>query len=306
MSKLLTKAASPPPVQLPSRKQSAHKGNFGRVLLVGGSRGMAGSISLSSIAALHAGAGLVSAAVPDAVLESVAGFHPALMTIPLPCDSAEFSQLAWSELRSRLSDLSAVGCGPGMGTGAGSRLLVKGLLSQKKLPLVLDADAINVLSMEGWLDDEQFARSDEDAPCVLTPHPGELQRLTNASAKDVSAQLQAAEELVRRLNFTVVVKGGPSHVVGRSPGDANDTTIQVWQNTTGNPGMATAGCGDVLTGVVTSLLGQGLDAMAAAQLAVWVHGRSGDESAARHSYAGMTALHVLETLADIADEMTSD
>ncbi|MFG0267823.1 MAG: NAD(P)H-hydrate dehydratase [Rhodopirellula sp. JB055] len=299
---ILTQSTNPPPLRIPGREESAHKGNFGRVLLVGGSRGMAGSISLSSIAALHTGSGLVAAAVPDRILDCVAGFHPALMTIGLTDDGQRFAESAWESIQDRLAAQNAVGCGPGITTGSGSAAIVAGLLAKKDLPLVLDADALNIIAEQDWFGDDRFKRSSDDAACVLTPHPGELQRLTGASAKDVDAQLKAAEELSQRLGLTIVVKGGPSHVVAKRDGQAGS----VWQNTTGNPGMATAGCGDVLTGIVTSLLGQGLSGPEAARLGVWIHGRSGDEAAARFSLAGMTALHVVDTLAVVADEMTTD
>ncbi|WP_047817140.1 NAD(P)H-hydrate dehydratase [Rhodopirellula islandica] len=299
---ILTQSTNPPPLRIPRRDVSAHKGNFGRVLLVGGSRGMAGSVSLSSIAALHTGSGLVAAAVPDCILDCVAGFHPAIMTHGMSDDGQKFADSAWESLRERLPAQAAVGCGPGISRGPGSATIVAGLLAKKDLPVVLDADALNIIAEQDWLRDDRFQRSSNDAACVLTPHPGELQRLTGASANDVDAQLKAAEKLTGRLGWTIVVKGGPSHVVSKRDGQPGS----IWQNTTGNPGMATAGCGDVLTGVVTSLLGQGLSGSDAARLGVWIHGRSGDEAAARVSLAGMTAVHVLDSLAIVADEMTTD
>ncbi|MEO9596028.1 NAD(P)H-hydrate dehydratase [Rhodopirellula bahusiensis] len=300
MPSIVTQSTSPPPLRIPRREVSAHKGNFGRVLLVGGSRGMAGSIALSSIAALHTGSGLVAAAVPDCILDCVAGFHPALMTIGLPDDGQRFSDAAWESMQDRLLAQAAVGCGPGITTGSGGAKMVEGLLAKKDLPLVLDADALNLIAQQNWFADDRFGRNKDDAACVLTPHPGELQRLTGAPASDVDGQLEAATEMANRLGLTIVVKGGPSHVVYQ---DGNGET-DVWRNTTGNPGMATAGCGDVLTGVVTSLLGQGLSGPDAARLGVWIHGRSGDEAAARFSRAGMTAQQVLDALMLVADEMT--
>ncbi|EMB15574.1 NAD(P)H-hydrate dehydratase [Rhodopirellula europaea] len=300
MPSIETQSTSPPPLRIPHRESSAHKGNFGRVLLIGGSRGMAGSIALSSIAALHTGSGLVAAAVPDCILDCVAGFHPALMTIGLRDDGEKLADSAWQSLEDRLSAQAAIGCGPGMTTGSGGATIVEGLLTKKDLPLVLDADALNIIAQNNWFSDGRFERGEDDAACVLTPHPGELQRLTGAPAKDVDAQVEAAAELACRLGLTIVVKGGPSHVAYQSGNGAK----QVWQNTTGNPGMATAGCGDVLTGIVTSLLGQGLSGPDAARLGVWIHGRCGDEAAARFSHAGMTSLHALEALASVADEMT--
>ena len=261
---------------------------------------MAGSISLSSIAALHCGSGLVAAAVPDSTLETVAGFHPALMTMPFPEEAGRFSTAAWPLLRPEIEKQDAVGVGPGMTTGAGSVAIVEGLLRQRETPLVIDADAINVIAEQGWLNDEWFARRERDAAIVLTPHPGELARLTGVSAKDGDGQFAAAQEIATRCRVTIVVKGGPTRLTGVDP---KTGILSNHVNDTGNPAMATAGCGDVLTGVITSLLGQGLNAWDASRLGVWIHGRAGDVAEAEISAIGMTARHLVETLALVADEM---
>lgn len=284
-----------PPTTLPCPETNAHKGTFGRAILIGGSRGMAGSIALSSIAALHTGSGLVSTAVPDRILETVAAFHPSLMTIPLPCSDAAFSEQAWLELQDRIAQQDAIGVGPGMTTGIGSTRIVEGLLQQRTTPVVFDADALNVISQQDWFDDPNFARQPGDADIVLTPHRGELARLTGIPTSAPENQVAAARELARSLRITIVVKGGPSQVVG--------PTGEVYVNDTGNPGMATAGSGDVLTGIITSLLGQGLNGWDAARLGVWVHGLAGDETARRKSQTGMTSWHLVECLADVADRM---
>ncbi len=289
------------PIKLRDRSASDHKGTFGRVLLVGGSRGMAGSISLSSVAALHTGSGLVAAAVPDPILETVAGFHAALMTIALPEKNGSFSGEAWTSLNELIARQDAVGVGPGMTTNNGSVAIVEGLLRQRETPVVFDADALNVISKEQWFDDDTLARKQDDVSVVLTPHPGELSRLTGVPASDDDGQLDAAKQWSDRLGITIVVKGGPTRVTGRG---SLDEPVQTYVNTTGNPAMATAGCGDVLTGVITSLLGQGLSGWDAARLGVWIHGRAGDVAASAISSAGMTAEHLVETLAIVADEMS--
>lgn len=277
-----------PPLRLPLRRTDAHKGDFGRALLVGGSRGMSGSIALSAIAALRTGAGLVTVAVPDRCLETVASFHPGIMTIPLPDDSAgQFSSEAATELVGHLANASAIGCGPGMTTEPGSVRIVQRLLSIKTIPRVLDADAINCIAI-----DRMIQEVDDLGPIVLTPHPGELQRLTGVSAADRPAQIEAAERLASDLGVVVVVKGGPTVVASKDESSANP----VWTNTTGNPGMATAGSGDVLTGVITALLAQGLSPSDAARLGVWVHGRAGDLAAQLHGQPGMTAIEILDAI----------
>lgn len=284
------------PIALPCPDANSHKGTFGRVMLVGGSRGMAGSITLSSIASLHAGSGLVSTAVPDSILETVAGFHPSLMTIAVAESGGVFSTDAWTQLRSSIGKQDAVGVGPGMTTGNGSIAIVEGLWTQRRVPVVFDADALNVIAEQGWLNEPASVRQACDAEFVLTPHRGELARLTGVRAIDSKKQDEAAIELARRLGFTIVIKGGPTQVVSHN-GDSP------YINTTGNPGMATAGSGDVLTGIIASLLGRGLTGWDAARLGVWIHGLAGDQAAEEVSQTGMTSLHLVETLAKVAEQM---
>ena len=278
-----------PPLVLSSRQTDAHKGDFGRVILVGGSRGMSGSVAMSSIAALNCGAGLVTAAVPDRCLETVAGFHPAVMTIPLADKgTGRFSVDAASELATRIGDASAIGCGPGMTTDPGSVRIVERLIARTELPRVFDADAINIMAMHDLLGSIK-----DVGPMVLTPHPGELQRLTKVSASDRSAQISAAQQMASDHGLVVVVKGGPTAIV---------SAAEVWTNTTGNPGMATAGSGDVLTGVIAALLAQGLPTFDAARLGVWIHGWAGDVAAQQYGQAGMTAVEILAGLGSAVSE----
>ncbi len=278
-----------PPLPWPARATDAHKGNFGRALLVGGSRGMAGSIALASIAALQTGSGLVSAAVPDRCLETVAGFHPSIMTIPLrDNDSGHFA--GGVELPD-LSPYDVIGCGPGMRPLDGSIEIVEQFLQQNRTPRVFDADALNIIAQENLFDRPALPR--DQSTLILTPHPGELARLSGVSPKDRDGQIDAAESLVERFGLTIVVKGGPTVVLGKPDRDAAGVR---YVNPTGNPGMATAGTGDVLTGVVTSLAGQGLSGWDAARLGVFVHGLAGDIAARRHSQAAMTSLELLHCL----------
>ncbi len=202
-----------PPLRLPQRNTDAHKGNFGRSLLVGGSRGMSGSIALSAMAALRCGSGLVTAAVPDRCLETVAAFHPCVMTLPMPDDgTGRFSLQASTTLGPNFAAAAAVGCGPGMTTDAGSLRIVERLLHERSVPRVFDADAINVLATLDWADSSEAL-----GPLVLTPHPGELQRLTGASAGDRDGQINAARALAVKTDAVIVVKGGPTAVVSREP-----------------------------------------------------------------------------------------
>ncbi|MEM9644416.1 MAG: NAD(P)H-hydrate dehydratase [Planctomycetota bacterium] len=315
---------------LPRRLPDAHKGDFGRILLVGGSRGMAGSIAMSGIAALRMGAGLVTLAIPDRCLETVASYHPCLMTLPLPDSEGRLDTGAdmvlldgWASTgraetaradaakRSPCSTADVVACGPGMSTGKGAVRVVERLLRDHQGRRVFDADAINILAAHRWLDSDPVSSdSGEDRKtavwndCVLTPHPGELARLTGVPASDRSGQIRAAGELACRTGMVIVVKGGPTVVVGP---DSNDPTrVRTWTNSTGNPGMATAGCGDVLTGVVASVMAQKLGPRSGAdrQLSVWdavrlgvyFHGLAGDQAAQHRGQVGMLATDLLDEL----------
>ena len=282
---------APPPLRLPQRSPEGHKGTYGRVLLVGGSRGMAGSISLAAMAALRCGSGLVTVAVPDRCLETVASFDPCLMTIALPQEPiGVMATEAADVVAERLSEIDAAGCGPGIGTGDGAKAVVDVLLRQQELPRVLDADGLNVLAAgdEDW-------RQRVAGPIVLTPHPGEWQRLCGIAIRDREAQHRRAIEDAAVSGAVVVLKGNKTLVTdGR----------QMYQNPTGNPGMASGGSGDVLTGVITSLLGQGLPVYDAARLGVWVQGRAGDLAAADLGQAGMTAVDLLERLPSAIAEAT--
>ena len=263
------------------RRVDAHKGDFGRVLLVGGSRGMAGSIALSGVAALRTGSGLVSIVCPDRCLETVASFHPALMTIPLADDpKGRFASGAVRNFNDVEPRADAIGVGPGMTTAEGSVELVKRLISERRTPRVFDADALNIIAKH----DLATATAGDT---VWTPHPGELQRLTGVPVTDRDAQIGAAAALARRTGAVVVVKGGPTVVVDGNSRHTNDT---------GNPGMATAGSGDVLTGIIASLLGQGLSPWDAAVTGVRLHGTAGDAAADRLGQPAVTAVDIADAI----------
>ncbi|MGB1925842.1 MAG: NAD(P)H-hydrate dehydratase [Rubripirellula sp.] len=280
-----------PPVKIESRKVDAHKGVFGRLLLVGGCRGMSGAISMSALGALRSGAGLVTIAVPSSCLDIVAGFHPGYMTCPFTDDGSG----RWgTDAHAKLSDIGhtfdVIACGPGMSTSNNASLMLGELLEQS-VPLVLDADALNLLAIRRqnsrtatWAD-LLGCRSDT----VLTPHPKEMERLSGVHSRDRSSQIQAAAEITKQTKTILVLKGGPTVVIADG---------MTWVNETGNPGMATAGSGDVLTGIIASFLGQGLSGWNAARLGVWVHGKAGDIGAQRFGHAGLIATDIIDSLPD--------
>jgi len=269
-------------LRLPQRPTDAHKGTFGRVLIIAGSSGMSGAACLSATAALRAGAGLVTVAVPQAIQAIVASFEPSYTTAALPCgDGGLLSGRSVRTAVDLLADRGVVGVGPGLGSSNIVRKLVRGLISEATVPLVLDADALNAVAAEG-------ISLKRDAPTIVTPHPGEFVRLSGRSYEDVAANRQVlAAEYAEQHKVIVVLKGAATIVT-----DGVETYI----NATGNSGMATGGTGDVLTGVIAALCGQGMQPYAAAVAGVYAHGLAGDMVAAATSEQGLIASDLLDWL----------
>ena len=239
---------------LPPRPRTAHKGDFGHLLLVGGGRGMAGAVRLSGDAALRCGAGRVSIATHPAHCAAIAAARPELM-----CHGIE----RLPDFLPLLGRASTIAIGPGLGTDEWAQHLLDAALSSG-LPLVIDADGLNLLA--------QTPRRRDD--WILTPHPGEAARLLDSSPGDIQAdRLQSLASLQRRYGGVVVLKGAGTLVTAE--GDPP------WLCTSGNAGMAGPGMGDVLTGIIGSLLAQGLSAQTAAVTGVEVHASAGDEAAGR-------------------------
>lgn len=268
-------------LRLPARFADSHKGDFGRALLIGGSRGMAGSISLSGMAALRGGAGLVKLATPDVCLETVAGFEPSYMTVPLPSDEQGRIVAAHDALAASLEEASCVACGPGLGQTDATYQLVEWLYTSLLKPLVIDADGLNNLAKRT---DPLAAAA---GPRILTPHPGEFRRLMGGDRLDRQPAQARAVELAARYGVVLVLKGHRTFVTDGE---------QEYHNDTGNPGMATGGTGDVLTGLTTAFVGQGLSPFDAACLAVHVHGRAGDLAAHELGQVAMIASDLLKYL----------
>jgi NAD(P)H-hydrate epimerase len=247
---------------LAPRSADANKGNFGRVLVVAGSRGMSGAAALCATAALRGGAGLVRVALPEGILPLVAPINPCYMTAPLPQDAEGRLAAAHEELVALVRWGTVAALGPGLGQSADVTRLLLAVLGQTTTPLVLDADALNNLAPH--LD----RLGPPGRPTVLTPHPGEFARLSGSDVPTVQAnRREAAVRFAAQHGVVLVLKGAGTVVTdGR----------RLYVNGTGNPGMATGGSGDVLGGLIAALIGQGLEAFAAAQLGVYLHGLAGD------------------------------
>ena len=269
---------------VPARDPRAHKGSVGRVLTVGGSVGLTGSIALASHAALRSGAGYVHVAVPRSINDILEVKLTEEITIPLPETPERTLAMAALEpllARAAASDVVAMGCGLSRHREAGE--LARRVALECDRPMVIDADALN--AFEG--DAGAIARA--PAARVLTPHLGEMERLTGVPAADLEARrIDAAREWAQRWHAVVVLKGAPTVVAGP---DGRATV-----NPTGNPGLATVGTGDVLTGVIAGLMAQGLTPFDAARLGAFVHGMAGDLAAGEKGQAGLVASDVLEHL----------
>ncbi len=261
-------AAPVPDVTLPRRGKFAYKNTFGHALLLAGSRGKVGAAVLAAGSCLRGGVGLLTVAVPGCGYDIIQTTRPEAMCLPDP--EADFI----SELP-ELKDYQAIGIGPGLGQEEASRAVLEKLLRTAQVPLVLDADALNLLGEHRELLDLL------PPDTVLTPHIGEFARLTEKT-KDDYHRLDLLREFVRKYKCVVILKGAYTAVAAPDG--------QVYFNTTGNPGMGTGGSGDVLTGLVLALRAHArLDALTAARLAVLAHGHAGDLAAAETGQAGLVA-----------------
>ncbi|MDR3679153.1 MAG: NAD(P)H-hydrate dehydratase [Flavipsychrobacter sp.] len=255
------------------RKAFSHKGTYGNAFLIGGSYGKMGSITMSSLAALRAGAGLVTALVPECGYNVVQTAVPEAMCMTSGSKNIEAIQ-DWEKMK-------AIGIGPGMGTNVQTVKAFAAFVETCKHPLVIDADALNILSKNADLLAKVPANS------VLTPHPKEFERLFGES-KDSIMQLEQARAQAMRYNIFIVLKGHNTAIV-TPEGDC-------WYNLTGNAGMATGGAGDVLTGIITGLMAQAYSAHEAALLGVYLHGLSGDIAAAEKSQEALIAGDIIDNL----------
>ncbi len=281
---------------LPPRPPTMHKGMAGRVAVIAGSRGMSGAAILTGLGALRGGAGLVRVCCTDAVQRAVAAAEPCLMTVALPEEpDGGIASGAAGRLDAKWADVIAIG--PGLGQGPAIAELVNSVLRDHQGPAVVDADALNTLAAGIGGAPGSFARNlwraRADRATVVTPHPGEMARLRKAaglaelSANDDTTRLKIAHEYACHAGVTVVLKGHRTVVC--APTDA-------YINTTGNPGMAAGGMGDVLTGLIAALLGQGVSAFEAARLGVYAHGLAADHCAKHVGPTGYLAREVADEL----------
>lgn len=263
---------------LPDRNPWGHKGNFGKLLLLCGSRGYTGAAFFAAMGALRAGAGLVFLGVPESIygIEAVKLNEPVIF--PLPDAGGRLSADAVPEILTRLPQMDAVLVGPGLGQSEGTLAVVRVVLEKAECPVVVDADGINVLSAH-----RDLLRG-RKSPTILTPHDGEFARLGGVIGED---RMSAAAALAEELGCVVLLKGHETCITDGTDG---------YLNPTGNPGMAVGGSGDVLAGVITALLGAGLSPLEAAACGAWLHGAAGDRCAAELGQYGMLPTDMLSAL----------
>lgn len=270
---------------LPDRASDSYKTNCGRVFVVAGSTGMTGAAALASEAVLRAGAGLVTLGIPASLNLALEVKLTEVMTLPLPeTDQGSIALAAESQIREYVDRTKSIlAIGPGLSQHSETVELVNRLVCQHNQPLVVDADGLNAIAQD--LNTLKFLNSGS----VLTPHPGEMSRLIGIPVLEIEAdRVNVAQQFARDYQLVLVLKGAPS-VVAQYDG-------QVWINSTGNAGMATAGSGDVLTGVIAGLIAQGVDSFAAAVLGVYLHGLAGDLASGSIGQHGMIAGDLLEYL----------
>ena len=263
---------------LPDRDENAHKGNFGRILLLCGSRGYTGAAYLAAMGALRAGAGLVFLGVPECIYAIEAVKLNEAIVFPLKDEDGMLAEASLEEIEKKLPRMDAVLIGCGLGQSQGTLAVLLRVLEQAKCPVVLDADGINLIS------GHRHVLRGRAAPTILTPHSGEFARLGYSIG---GSRMEAAMQAARELNCVMVLKGHESCIT-----DGERQYI----NPTGNPGMAVGGSGDLLSGILVSLLGQGLAPLEAAACACWLHGAAGDRCAASLGQYGMLPSDMLEVL----------
>ena len=263
---------------LPDRVPWGHKGDFGQILLLCGSVGYTGAAALAARAALRAGAGLIYLGVPQPIYPILAVKLDEPVVFPLPSRDGTLAEAAVPEILDRLAGCDACLAGPGLGRSAGVLAVMSAVLGHARCPVVVDADGINVLAAHKDILRERTGST------ILTPHDGEFSRLAPEASGSRLAQTMT---LAKALGAIILRKGHRTLIT--------DGTA-VYENRTGNPGMATGGSGDVLSGLLAALLGQGIDPLPAAACAAWIHGAAGDLCAAQLGQYGMTPTDMVEAL----------
>lgn len=266
------------------RRKSAHKGDFGRILILAGSKGLTGAAYLTALACLKSGAGLVTLGVPESVYPIFAKLAREVMVKPFPSTKrGSLSLKAYGPIKTFLATQDVLALGPGLSQDHETQKLIRQIVCSTKCPCVLDADALSVFQAKPQL----FKKV--EGPLILTPHPGEFTRVFGKKLSAIdSVRKKAAMETGRKFGVYMILKG--HHTVVASPQG------KCYLNSTGNPGMATGGSGDVLTGMIAAFLGQGMTAWNAARFGVYFHGLAGDLAAKKTGQVSLIAGDIIDFL----------
>ena len=279
----------PLPAQLYRPKKDVHKNTFGHVLILAGSRNMAGACALTSLAALRSGAGLVTIGIPASLNGIIQKkISNEIMTLPLKeTKDQTISNSAWNQLKNEINRFDAIALGPGLTINPSTQNFILKIIGQSTQPLIIDADAINALA--GKTDCLNFL----DTPKILTPHPGEMARLLQCPKSQLeNNRREAVKSFIRKYNSCTLLLKGHETLVAHAE-------KKIYTNTTGNAGMAKAGCGDVLTGIIASFVAQGLMPFEAAKYGCYVHGLAGDFASQRKSKTSMIAGDIIDELDNV-------
>ena len=276
------------------RKPSSHKGSFGHLLVIAGSPGMTGAASLTALSALRVGAGLVTLGIPEDLNPILETKLTEVMTLPLPQSKDKtLCKEGFEKIKDFSQKCKAMAIGPGISSTKQTKELISTIIDQLDIPLVIDADGINVLAGELSL------LKKYKAPLIITPHPGEMSRLVGASVEEIQKdRIGFTMALARRIGAIVVLKGART-VIASKEGDS-------WVNLTGNPGMATGGSGDILTGIIGGLLTQKLSSLEAAKTGVYLHGYAADLAAQKKGEISLIASDILETIPEAIRRIKSE
>jgi len=279
---------------IPHRPPSGHKGTFGKVIVVAGSRGFSGAACLTASAALRMGAGLVLLGVPDGLIDVVEAKLTEVVKFSLPdTGRVTFSRKAVQPLLSRLKDASVLAIGPGISTDPETKEFLFRIIARSPVPMVIDADGVNNIATEPGI------LKQRRAPIILTPHPGELSRLIKLSPAEINQnRIEIARGYARRYEVILVIKGAPT-VVGSPQGE-------VWVNPTGNSGLASGGSGDVLTGMIGGLIAQGVDPYEAAKAGVYLHGLAADLALEEENEYSLIAGDLLRFIGPAIDKIFAE
>ncbi|MFH1413438.1 MAG: NAD(P)H-hydrate dehydratase [Candidatus Omnitrophota bacterium] len=283
------------PTRLSRRRVKSHKGDFGHIFILGGSAGYSGAAVLCAEACIRSGAGIVTLGIPKSINNAVIKIKPKeVITLPLPeTKQGELSSSGYKKIRDFIRSIDCLIIGPGVGREKSTQVLVRKLMSHVDKPVVVDADGLNAivghLNILRVTPPAGRAGSNERRATIMTPHPGEMSRLVNKKTAQIQKDREGAvKEFVKKNKVTLVLKGHHTLVA--------DHRGNFYTNRSGNPGMATAGSGDVLSGVIGAFVGQGLNLFDAAKYAVYLHGVAGDLAAKQKTQLGMIASDIIENI----------